>query len=296
MFARHRRTADLLPAALYLVPAVGILAVFVAFPIASSAYLSLHEWDGLRPQRPFVGLANYQRLFASREFWNSAWVTSYYTVGVTLLSLALGLLLAVALNRGLRLLSFYRAVYFLPVITSMVAAGVVWTSLFDPVQGMINVGLRALGLPGPPWLNHPAWSMPALIVVGAWKRIGFTMVLYLAGLQAIPRDYYDAAAVDGAGWWARLRRITLPLLAPITVLLVIMSVIDAVQVFDLAYVMTQGGPLSSTEVLGLYLYRQGFTFFKMGYAAAVGWVMFAVVLAVTVIQWRLFGFGSRGAA
>lgn len=292
--ARTLRRDDLLTALVCLLPAAVIFGAFNIFPILYSGYLSLLDWDGLSPIRTFVGLANYIELARSGDFWNSLGVTLYYMVGITVFGIAAGLAVALALNQGIRALPFYRAVYFTPVITSTVAAAVVWKYLFDPGSGFVNVALRSAGLPAPAWLSSTLWAMPAIILVGVWKRLGFNMVIYLAGLQSIPREYYEAAEVDGAGTWARFRYITLPLLAPVTVLLVIMSIIDAFLVFDQVFVMTGGGPLGSTDVIGLFLYRHAFRYFEMGTASAVGWVIFAVIFAITLMQWKLFGFGARG--
>lgn len=295
---RHRqgrgRRDDLLTALVCLLPAAVIFGAFNILPILYSGYLSLLDWDGLSPIRTFVGLANYIELARSGDFWNSLGVTLYYMAGITVFGIAAGLAVALALNRGIRALPFYRAVYFTPVITSTVAAAVVWKYLFDPGSGFVNVTLRSAGLPAPAWLASTVWAMPAIILVGVWKRLGFNMVIYLAGLQSIPREYYEAAAVDGGGTWARFRYITLPLLTPITVLLIIMSVIDAFLVFDQVFIMTGGGPLGSTDVIGLFLYRYAFRYFEMGTASAVGWVIFAVIFAITLMQWKLFGFGVRG--
>jgi len=296
-FGRWRKLwqqGDLLTALICLLPAALIFGVFNIFPILYSGYLSLLNWDGLSPNRIFVGLANYVELARSGEFWKSLGVTLYYMAGITILGIVAGLAVALALNRGIRALPFYRAVYFIPVITSAVAAAVVWRYLFDPGSGFVNVTLRSAGLPAPDWLTNPVWAMPAIILVGVWKRLGFNMVIYLAGLQGIPREYHEAAKVDGAGTWALFRYITLPLLAPLTMLLVIMSVIDSFLVFDQVFVMTGGGPLGSTEVIGLFLYRYAFEYFEMGKASAVGWVMFAVIFAITLIQWKLTAFGARG--
>lgn len=289
------RQGDLGAALLCLLPAAIIFGVFDIFPILYSGYLSLLEWDGLSAARRFVGAANYASLLRSGELWNSLGATLYYMLGSTILGLAAGLLVALALKRGLRALSFYRTVYFVPVITSAVAAAVVWRYLFDPGSGLVNVALRSFGLPAPGWTSSPVWAMPAVILVGVWKRLGFNMVIYLAGLQSIPREYYEAARADGAGSWALLRHVTWPLLAPITALLAIMSIIDSFMVFDQVFVMTRGGPMGATEVIGLLLYRYGFSYFQIGRASALGWLVFVAVAAITLIQWRLAGLETRGA-
>ena len=285
-----RRRGDLPVALVLLLPALLVFGVFTAYPFLYAAWLSLLDWDGFAARQTFIGLGNYAALLTNDGFWSSFRITIAYTLGVTVLSLAAGLLVALALSQRLFGRTVYRAAYFTPVITATVAAGVVWALLFDPVAGLVNVQLRALGLEGPRWLSDPDWALPAIVIVGVWKRLGFTMVIYLAGLQAIPKSYSEAAAIDGAGAWQRFWRITWPLLTPTTVLLVIMSVIDAFQAFDQVFVMTQGGPLGATDVLPMYLYREAFRLFHLGYAAAVGWVIFLVVFAATVGQWIL----SRG--
>jgi multiple sugar transport system permease protein len=272
---------------LFLLPTIVVLGTFNFYPALYSLYLSLFEWNGLSPTREFVGLANYARLLASGEFWNSLRVTLLYAGGVTLLALALGLGVAVLLNQPIRGQTLYRVLYFLPVITPTVASGVVWKYLFDPIQGVVNRSLGGVGITGPSWLSDPSWALAAVVVVGVWKRVGFNMVVYLAALQGIPKTYYEAAQLDGAGPGQQFRHITLPLLAPTTFFLVVTALIDAFQVFDLVYVMTSGGPLGGTDVLGYYLYRQGFRYSELGFASAVAYVMFALIFMVTLMQFRL---------
>ena len=291
-----RRFRDLPTALLFLLPAVIILGTFNFYPALYSLYLSFFEWNGVSPDKPFVGLENYRRLFASGEFWNSLRVTVVYAGAMTVAALALGMVVAVLLNQDVRGRAFYRALYFLPVITPTVATGVVWRYLFDPSQGVINRGLSGIGIAGPSWLTDPTWALAAVVVVGVWKRVGFNMVVYLAALQGIPRAYYEAAELDGASSWQRFRHVTLPLLAPSTFFLSVTALIDAFQVFDLIYVMTSGGPLGSTDVIGYYLYRYGFRFYELGFASAIAYVMFALIFVVTVIQFRLSrGGGARAA-
>jgi multiple sugar transport system permease protein len=274
-------------AAVLILPAFGLFVVFTAYPFIYAGKLSLTQWDGLNAEQEFVGLGNYRALLHDPEFIQSLKVTAIYTVATTVISIAIGLLLALALNRRLLGRNIYRTVFFTPVLTATVAAAVVWTLLFDPFTGMVNVGLRDVGVEGPRWLSSPSWALVAIIVVGVWKRIGFTMIIYLAGLQTISPTYYEAARVDGAGSWRQFWDVTWPLLTPITVLQLIMAVIDSFQVFDHVYVMTQGGPLGGTNVLPFFLYNEGFRIFHLGYAAAIGWVIFLVVFVVTVLQWRL---------
>ena len=278
---------------LLLAPALLILGTFTVYPALASLQLSFFEWDGIRPLREFVALDNYTRLLASREFWNSLRVTVVYAGGMTLVALAIGLLAAVLLNQDIRGIAIYRVLFFLPVITPTVAAGVVWRYLFDPSQGVVNRSLATVGVSGPSWLTDPAWALVAVILVGVWKRVGFNVVVYLAALQGVPRMLYEAAQLDGATPWQTLRYVTIPLLAPTTFFLSVTALIDAFQVFDLVYVMTSGGPLRSTDVFGFFLYRYGFRYHELGYASAIAFVMFVLIFAVTVVQYRLTGGGGR---
>ncbi|MFZ5923625.1 MAG: carbohydrate ABC transporter permease [Bacillota bacterium] len=290
--SRRQRRDEVRTAIICLAPATVVFAVFNMVPIIWSAVLSLSEWDGIGTARRFIWLAQYRRLFQTPEFWNSFRVTLFYTVGVTIFGLVVGLAIALCLNGNVRARAFWRSIYFTPAITATVAAGVVWVYLFDPAGGLINLWLRRVGLRGPAWLTDPFWALVAIIIVTVWKRLGLNTVVYLAGLQGVPEEYYEAVSVDGGGSWAAFIHVTWPLLAPTTWLLAIMSVIDSFQVFDLVYVMTSGGPMGSTEVMGLYLYRHAFRLFHLGYASAVGWVMFAFVFVATVLQWRVSGAGG----
>lgn len=285
------RRGDLSTAAITLAPALVLFMLFNLYPLLYSGYLSVMEWDGFSPNKEFVGLDNYKALFDSSMFRNALEVTLQYTLGVTIFGVAISLVFAVLLNSGIRGQNIYRLVYFLPVVTSTVAAAVVWRYLMNPGTGYADVLLRDLGItpPSPSWLRNPNWALRIVILVGIWKRLGFNIVIYLAGLQNIPKDYYEAATVDGAGTWARFRHITVPLISPITLMLVIMSIIDSFLIFDVVYVMTDGGPIGTTEVIGLLLYRQAFRYFNLGSASAMGWVIFAIVFVVTLIQWKFFG-------
>jgi len=299
MSARWRhanRQGDLSAAALALAPAVLLFAIFNIYPLLYSGFLSVMDWNGFSPERTFVGLDNYRAIFASSQFRNALTVTLKYTVGVTVLSVVLGLVIAVLLNADIRGRNIYRLIYFLPVVTSTVAAAVVWRYLMTPGTGYADVFLRNLGVtpPSPAWLRNPDWALRIVILVGVWKRLGFNIVVFLAGLQNIPKDFYEAATVDGAGTVQRFRHITVPLISPITLLLVIMSIIDAFLIFDVVYVMTDGGPVGTTEVVGLLLYRQAFRYFNLGDASAMGWVIFAIVFVVTLIQWKFFGARETG--
>ncbi len=293
---RANQRGDISTATLALAPAAILFLVFNLYPLLYSGYLSFLEWDGFGSDKKFVGLQNYQTFLDSPEFTNSLEVTAVYTVGVTALSIALGLVLAVLLNSGIRGQTIYRVLYFLPVVTSTIAVAIVWRYLLTPHRGYIDIFLRDVGImpPQPTWLRNTDWALRVIMLVGVWKRLGFNIVIYLAGLQGIPHEYYEAARVDGAGPVRCFWSITIPLIAPITLLLVIMSIIDSFLIFDVVYVMTEGGPLNSTEVIGLLLYNQAFRYFNMGQASAIAWVIFAIVFTITLLQWRVFGIrGDR---
>lgn len=281
MTKRDMRTAYLLIA-----PAFLLFLGFTLYPLLWSANISLTDWDGLNAVRQFVGLNNYHELLGDPEFQQSVRVTALYVVGVTIVSTVIGFALALLLQKRARTGGLYRTIFFSPVVTATVAAGVVWQLLFDPFAGLINTGLRAVGLPTENWLSDPNLALFAVGVVGVWKRVGFAMVIYAAGLSSLSVSVYEAAALDGASGWKLLRNVTIPLMAPITSIVLITGFIDAVQVFDHIFVMTNGGPIGSTNVLSLYLYNQGFRLFNLGYASAVGWVLFAVVLVFTILQWQ----------
>lgn len=288
---RANRLGDLNTALIALAPVVLLFAIFNIYPILYSGYLSLMKWDGLSADRTFVGLDNYREIFNSPLFLNSLVVTVKYAVGVTILGVGLALVIAVLLNSIFRGRTLYRTLYFIPVVTSTIAVAIVWRLLMAPGFGYADIVLRNIGImpPNPSWLRNPTWALYIVILVGTWKRLGFNIVIYMAGLQGIPNEYYDAAKVDGAGPIARFRYITVPLLSQITLLLVIMSIIDAFLIFDVVYVLTDGGPIGTTEVVGLLLYRQAFRYFDLGSASAIGWVIFAIVFMATLLQWRLFG-------
>ncbi len=293
--ARWRSRSTWLTALIALMPAMLVLGIFSIYPILYSGYLSLHDWDGFSPNRAFVGLQNYLDLFNSAQFWHSLQITLIYVVSITVLSSIGGLFIALLLNSGIRGVTFYRILYFLPVVTATVAAATVWRYLLDPGSGLVNTLLRQIGVQGPAWLTDPRFALLAVILVGVWKRVGFNMVIFLAGLQTVPHVYYEAAMVDGANTRAQFRYITLPMLAPTTLLVAIMSLIDAFLVFDTVFVMSNGtgGPVGSTEVLGFILWREAFRYFNLGDASAVGWILFLMVLIVTIVQWRIFGTSSR---
>jgi ABC-type sugar transport system permease subunit len=279
----------------YVAPAVAIVGVFVVVPIAYSFYLSLHAWDFIRPAPVFIGFDNYRRLFAAPDIRRALANTLAYTAGTVPLSALLGLTIAVLLNRALPGRAVFRAAFFTPVVTSTVAMSVVWAWIYHPQVGLMNALLRAIGLPALGWLTDPRTAMLALVIMSCWKGLGYDMVLFLAGLQGIPPELDEAAAVDGATRVQAFRWVTLPLLAPATLFVLIVSTIDAVQVFTQVSVMTDGGPAGATDVLVYSLWRHAFQTFEMGYASALAWMVFLVLMVLTAAQMRIFRDAVGGA-
>jgi multiple sugar transport system permease protein len=275
-----------LVAATFLLPSLLPLALFIVGPMLASLGVSLLRWDLLRPPR-LVGLDNYARLLDDPAFHAALWHTALFIAGYLPLVLAGGLLIALALNERLRGLAIFRAVYFLPVVTSWVVVALVWKWLLNPASGVVNAGLAIVGIEGPGWWTDPAWAMPSIILASAWKDLGFVMVILLAGLQAIPPEYYEAAEVDGAGRRARFRHVTLPLLSPAIFFVLVISLINSFQVFDQVWIMTGGGPAGATSVVVEQIVKNAFSYGQMGYASAMSWVLFAVILAITLVQFRL---------
>ena len=282
----RRIKKDVRTAYFLIAPAFALFLVFSLYPLLWSARISLTSWDGLNATKKFIGTKNYSELLRNPEFLQSFRVTVAYVLVVTMCSTVIGFLLALALSKRIKSSALYRTIFFSPVVTATVAAGVVWQLLFDPFSGLFNVALRAIGLEGPNWLGDPKWSLIAVSIVGIWKRIGFAMIIFAAGIASLPISCYEAAKVDGATGIKLIRHMTIPLLKPVTALVVITGVIDSIQVFDHIFVMTNGGPMGSTNVLSMYLYNQGFRVFHLGMASAVGWLLFALILAVTVFQWQ----------
>jgi ABC-type sugar transport system permease subunit len=236
----------------------------------------------------FVGLENYIALASDATFWTAALNTAIYVVAGVPLTLMAGLAVAVALNGTVqRFRTFFRVGYYLPVVTSIVAIAVVWRFVLHPDQGLMNLLLAQLGLPTHNWLGDTVLAMPAIVAMIVWKNMGFAMVIFLAGLQTIPKSLYEAARIDGAGRWGEFRYVTMPGLRPTLLFVVVTTTIGYLQVFEEPFVMTGGGPLDSTLSLAMYTYEEGFRFFHQGYAAAISYVLFVVVAVIAVIQFRL---------
>lgn len=284
MYERGWRRYGIL--ALFLGPSLLGLAAFTLLPILASLGLSFTNWDLLTPPR-FVGLGNFGHMVADAEFWRTLRNTVTFLVGYVPLVLAMGLLVAVLLNAKIPFRGLFRTMYFIPVVTSWVAVALVWKWLLNPAYGLINSALGAIGIAGPAWLFDPRWAMIAVILTSVWKDTGFIMVIMLAGLQGIPREYYEAASIDGANRGQGLLHITIPLLAPTIVFCLSISLIGAFQVFDQVYIMTEGGPAGATMVLVERIVSNAFSYSRMGYASAVSWVLFLIIFVVTVFFYRL---------
>lgn len=271
---------------IFITPNVIVFTVFMFIPILFAFYISLNQWS-LIGTPTFVGLQNYVEMAGDGKFWQASYNTLIYTIGTVPTSIALGLAVALGLNRRLPGRALLRSIYFVPVIISLVATALIAAWVFNDNYGVINAVLDAAGIGGVPWLSSARWAMPSLIITTLWIRLGFNMVVYLAALQSIPDELYQAAQVDGATGWKQFRHITWPLLGPTTFLLLILNVIYSLHVFDLIYVMTGGGPGFSTTVLVQYVYQMAFQNGEMGYASAVGVVLYVLLMVFTVSQWRV---------
>lgn len=278
------------PAFLFLLPSATILGVFVAYPIVDSAWISLHNWSYLQPTQPWVGFANYVELVNDPRFWNALWNTIIFSVVTVPLQIVLGLALALKLHRATLVSSFFRSIYFFPVISAFATMAIVWKFLLSPDVGPFAGWAKDLGLPTVNILQSTELALPAVIMVGLWKNIGFTMVILIAALQDVPESLNEAAALDGAGPWGRFRNVTLPAIRQPMLFASIIAVIASLQVFDQVYVMTDGGPLFHTETLVTYIYELGFQQYRSGYAAAVSWVLFFLIMIVSVLQLRIFRY------
>ncbi len=273
---------------LFLTPwLIGFLA-FTAFPIVASLFLSLTEYPILHSPE-FVGIRNYTQMVSGDPlFWQSLKVTTIYTVAIVPLQLVTAYALAILLNQTVHGLSVFRTVFFLPAVTPAVATALMWMWVFHPEIGLANSALAGIGIEGPKWLASTEWALPTFIIISLWG-IGGGMVIYLAGLQSVPTSLYEAAELDGAGAWSRFIHVTLPMTSPVILFVTVTSMIGSFQVFTAAFVMTDGGPVNSTLFFVLHLYNHGWRFLQMGYASALAWVLFIIILALTLLLLRLSG-------
>ncbi|MFI6497450.1 carbohydrate ABC transporter permease [Nonomuraea typhae] len=259
--------------------------LFTGGPIIAAIVISFMSWNLLKAPE-WVGLANYERMFADPEFWESIENTVQYGVGYVVLGVTFTFVMALLLNQPLRFQGLFRTVMYLPSVVSGLATALLWLNILHPDYGLINKILATAGITGPGWLASQEWAIPALVLMAVWGA-GNTIVIYLAGLQGIPKSLYEAAEIDGAGWWRRFWSVTVPMMSPVIFFNVVTGFIGALQGYVLILAMTEGGPGNATMVLGLYIYRHAFVYFDMGYAAALSWAMFALIIAVTGVQFAL---------
>lgn len=273
---------------IFLLPWVLGLVIFILGPILASAYFSLTQYSIVKPPI-FVGADNFVKAFTGdRLFWSSLGRTFVYAVAVVPLGLIGSLLLAILLNRGLRGSNIFRTLFFMPSLTPAVALALLWTWLFHPSVGPINVALDWINIEGPGWLADKDWALTALVIISLWAVIGGNqMLIFLAGLQGVPKEYYEAAEIDGAGAWAQFWSVTLPLITPTLFFNLVLGIIGALKVFTLAFVATLGGPSYATWFYALHIYRQAFEYFRMGYGSALAWIFVIILLIFTLIQLRL---------
>jgi ABC-type sugar transport system permease subunit len=273
---------------MFLAPACAVLGVFVAYPIGRTLWISLHDWSLSGRNSEWVALGNYRELLGDDRFWNAVKVTLIYTTVAVSVQLILGLAIAYRLRRTTWLTSIVRAAYFFPTIAALSTMGLVWRFLLDPQIGLINGWIGAAGLAPPEWLRSTTWALPSVIAVGIWKNVGFTMLVIVSALQDVAPELDEAAQLDGANAWQRFRHVQLPSIRPALLFVSVINTIASLQLFDLVFAMTRGGPLFSTETLVTYMYERGFQDFRFGYAAAISWVLFAVILLVAAVQLRVF--------
>jgi multiple sugar transport system permease protein len=277
---------------MFLAPALGLIGLFFFVPVVAGLVLSFTDFDiyaiGAPANARFVGLGNYAQVLSNPMFWKALGNTFYFVLVGGPLSVAASLAAAMLVSSRLtRFQAVFRSIYFLPVVTTLVAVAIVWRYLYHPQYGLLNWVLGGLGLPAVDWLGDPRWAMPAIILLAVWKNFGYNMLIFVAGLQAIPDELYEAAHLDGAGWWQRFRWITLPGLAPTFLFVGVMTMLGSFQIFAEPYVMTQGGPLKSTTTVVLLMYEEGFRWWRMGLAAAIAFILFVIMLIGTLLQLRL---------
>lgn len=255
-------------------------------PLIASLGMMFTNWSVVKAPK-LIGFANFQKLISDDVFHIALRNTFSYVVLYVPLVTLFAFLLANLLDRKIRGIAFFRTVYFMPSVCLFVSVAILWQWIYDPNSGWLNYALSLVGIKGPGWLADRRWAMPSIVIMSVWRHIGYYAVVFLAGLQAVPLEFYEAAEMDGAGAWAKLRHVTLPLVYPTTFFVLVMAFIEAFQLFGEAYVMTSGGPGYATTTLVFLIYNNAFTAFKMGYAAVQAWVLFAFIFAVTLVQWRL---------
>jgi len=262
---------------------VGFL-VFLAWPMIRSLYLSFTDYSLLTPP-VWVGIQNYQRIFTDPDFWQSLKVTLIFALGSVPGGTVIALAIALVLAQKLRGINFWRTIFFMPSILSSIAVAILWLFIFRPEGGLLNVVLSWFGIQGPSWVTSETWALPALILM-SWWTVGGQMVIYLAGLKGIPDTFYEAAEIDGANGWQKFRFVTIPMLSPTIFFNVVLGIIGALQVFDVGWVMTRGGPNKATLFYMINLYNRAFAYVQMGYASALAWILFIIIMAITLLVIR----------
>jgi multiple sugar transport system permease protein len=275
---------------LMLLPSLVIFTIFIFYPVLSSLYLSFTNTSLLYNQSAWIGLDNFKTAFSDPRFINAFNNTLKYTLGVVPGVIAVSLVLALVLDSNIKGKIFFRAAFYLPCIASMVVISLVWVFILDKDLGLISLLMDKLGLEPIAWLRSVTWALPTLVVVSIWKSAGYYMIIFLAGLQGVPEELYEAARIDGASKWNLIRYISLPLLKPAFLFVLTMASIESFQAFAQIYVMTHGGPMYKTEVLVSYIYQKGFQSFDMGYSSAIAFILFLVIMALTIFQLKGFGF------
>jgi len=278
---------------LFLLPNAAMFVTFILFPVIFSLGLSLFEWKGIEISLTafrFVGLNNFSGLISNRYFWQYFGNTCFLMMSIPVM-IGIHLGVALVMNRGLKEVLAYRTIWFLPSVAAGVAMLLVWAWIYQAKGGLLNNMLAAIGIPGPNWLGSAHWAKPALMTMTWWNSAGgMGMILYLAALQGVPQDYYDAAAIDGAGWWGKFRHITWPMVSPTTFFMLITGVIGGFQAgFTNVYVLTGGGPAGATTTISYYIYNNAYRDYKLGYASAIAWFLFIFVAGATIINWKYLG-------
>ena len=275
----------------FILPGVLFYLMVTFIPAAIGIGLSFTNWSIITPKYDWVGLRNYERLLSDSLFQTSLGNTFRYALWLIPGVVICSLLLALLLNTKVRGITFFRTVYYLPMVTPIAVASVIWMWIYDRRTGILNYIVRLLGMPPRNWLNSPNTALGSLVAMGIWLSVGSNMIIYLAALQGISRSYYEAADIDGAGYWQRFRYITVPLLRPTTLFVIITTTMGALRAFSQMNIMTQGGPLDSTTTIVFYIFKTAFTDLRMGYAAAVSVVLFVITLVITFIDWKFLGKG-----
>ncbi|MFE6076407.1 carbohydrate ABC transporter permease [Paenibacillus sp. NPDC057886] len=268
-------------------PSIVIFSIFFIYPIFYMIFLSFYNWDFINPVKEFVGFNNFVELFKDSAFLQVLSNSLNYTLLSVSLSIVISLLLAIWLNREGAWYGFVQGALFSPHIVSLVSVSLVWMWLMDPKFGLLNGLLDMVGLPKLAWLSSPDSSLLSLVLVSVWKGVGYNALIFIAGLQSIPRDVYEASALDEANWWRKFYKITLPMLSPTLFFLIIINLISSFQVFETIAIMTNGGPINSTNTLVFYIYEYGFRYFKIGYASAAGVILLVVVGLLTLVYFKL---------